>query len=87
MSGAEREMNNSETNKPSAALPRNDGTLDMSGREDIKILLTLKILPTRPVFIRFIGDFPFGFQPTIHVGHFRDFLPAPKVYKSFFQSL
>jgi hypothetical protein len=31
-------------------------------------------------------DFLFGFFPTTGVGLFRDFLPAPQICKSFFQS-
>jgi hypothetical protein len=33
-----------------------------------------------------IWDFPFGFMPMNGVGGFRDFLPAPRLCKSFFQS-
>ena len=36
--------------------------------------------------IVFNWDFPFGFMPTNGVGGFRDFLPAPRLCKSFFQS-
>ena len=31
-------------------------------------------------------DFPYGLMPTNGVGGFRDFLPAPRLCKSFFKS-
>jgi hypothetical protein len=34
----------------------------------------------------FSWDFPYGLMPTNGVGDFRDFLPAPWICKSFFQS-
>ena len=36
--------------------------------------------------LAFIRDFPYGLMPTNGVGDFRDFLPAPRICKTFFQS-
>jgi hypothetical protein len=37
------------------------------------------------IFIHINRDFPYGLMPTNGVGSFRDFLPAPRICKTFLQ--